>query len=534
MKQATPTQRLTACLLAGALVLSACSKGDDTAGAANTTGSAGAVPQASAATLPPPPPPQGEPPPPTDDATAWTPDALDEVLAPIALYPDAILAQVLAASTNAQEVLDAGNWLLQNQTLKEDALTKAAADAGFSPSMQALVHFPTVVDMMCQELDWTKQLGDAFTADQPAVLASVQRLRKQAKEAGNLVSNPQMKVETTEQNGKEVIVVQPANPQVIYVPQYNPAEAYAPAPAAAPATTTTTTTTESSGISTETAVLGGLLAFGAGVLVANAFDDDDDDYCYPNWGYGGVYYGGAPYYPHNTFVYAPNYNGYRPANGYNRPANYPARYNNYQRNSNVNVNVNNVNINSNNNYMNKFDKNQNRVSSYQAKSPVSRQNAAATDRPRGSTSYAGAQRPSNSAAGGAATGARPSTGQSARPSTGQARPSGQYAGAKPSTGQAGAAQRPAAGQRPAAAQQRAVPDRGYPQTSGKRPDATASSMQRGGEFNGGGNQQASRDRAASQRGKSSMSSAPRPSSQRSGGGGGRGGGGGGGGGRGRG
>ena len=72
---------------------------------------------------------------------AWTPAALDELLAPIALYPDAILAQVLAASTNAQEVLDAGNWLLENQSLKDDALTKAAADAGFSPSVQALVHF---------------------------------------------------------------------------------------------------------------------------------------------------------------------------------------------------------------------------------------------------------------------------------------------------------------------------------------------------------------------------------------------------------
>jgi uncharacterized membrane protein YgcG len=497
------SRQVMACLLAGALVVSACSKGSDTSATA-----APAATDAAARTLKPPPPPTEPPPPPTEDAQAWTPAALDEVLAPIALYPDAILAQVLAASTNAQEVLDAGNWLLENQSLKDAALTKAAADAGFSPAVQALVHFPTVVDMMCRELDWTKQLGDAFGADQAAVLDSVQRLRKQAAEVGNLKTTPEMKVETTAVEGKEVIVVQPANPQVIYVPQYNPTQVYSPPPAAA---TTTTTTTESSGISTEEAVVGGLLAFTAGVLVGNAFDDDDDDYCYPNWGHGGVYYGGAPYYPHNTFVYAPRYSGYRPANGYRPPANYPARYNNYQRNNNVNVN--NVNINSNNNYMNKFDKNQNRVSGYQAKSPAARQSVGATSAPRGSTSYAGAQRPGNAAA---------TTGQAAvRQQAGQPRPSGQYAGAsrpstsqtgtRPSSGQYAGAQRPSASG--SASPRPAVPDRGYPQASGKRPDATASSMQRGGEISGGGNMQASRDRAASQRGKSSMSGAPRPSSQ---------------------
>jgi len=508
MNLASSTSRqVTACLLAGALIVSACSKGQDTAATAAPTAAAA---DTAARTLKPPPPPTEPPPAPTEEAQAWTPAALDEILAPIALYPDAILAQVLAASTNAQEILDAGNWLLENQALKDDALTKAAADAGFSPAVQALVHFPTVVDMMCRELDWTKQLGDAFGADQGAVLDAVQRLRKQAAEVGNLKTTPEMKVETTAVEGKEVIVVQPANPQVIYVPQYNPTQVYSPPPAA-PAATTTTTTTESSGISTEEAVVGGLLAFTAGVLVGNAFNDDDDNYCYPNWGHGGVYYGGAPYYPHNTFVYAPRYSGYRPANGYRPPANYPARYNNYQRNNNVNVN--NVNINSNNNYMNKFDKNQNRVSGYQPKSPAARQSAGATSVPRGSTSYAGAQRPSNAAA---------TTGQAAaRQPGGQPRPTGQYAGAsrpstsqtgaRPSSGQYAGAQRPSAGT--SASPRPAVPDRGYPQATGKRPDATASSMQRGGEFSGGGGQQASIDRAASQRGKSSMSGAPRPSSQ---------------------
>jgi len=521
----SPPRRLTACLLAGALLVSGCSKGADTAA------TAAAAPTAE--TLAPPPPPEDPPPPPTQQATAWTPAALDELLAPIALYPDPILAQVLAASTNAQEVLDAGNWLLQNPTLKDEALTKAAADAGFSPSVQALVHFPTVVDMMCRELDWTKQLGDAFSADQPAVLDAVQRLRKQAKDAGNLVSSPQMKVETTDAQGKEVIVVQPADPKVIYVPQYNPTTVYVPAPS-----TTTVVQQPSSGITTEQAVVGGLLAFTAGVLVANAFNDNhNNNYCYPNWGYGGVYYGARPYYPHNTFIYAPHYSGYRPSYGYRPPANYPAHYNNYQNNYQRNSN-NNVTINNNNNYFNKFDKNQNRVPNYQPNSPVARPaTGTPTQRPQGSTGYAGAtQRPGNAAVNPAQT-TRPSTGQPL-PSTGQPRPTGQYAGSsRPAPTQAGGTTRPAPagasqrpstgsyGQRPADQSQRpstasqgqrpaqgVVPDRGYPKTSGQRRDATAST-QRGGEFHGAGNEQASRDRAASQRGKSSMSSAPRPSSQ---------------------
>ena len=152
-------------------------------------------------------------------------------------------------------------------------------------------------------------MGAAFTADQGAVLASVQRLRAQAAAAGNLKSSPEMTVEQTKQNDKDVIVINNPNPQVVYVPQYNPTTVYT----APPATTTTTTTTTDSGISTSDAVLGGLLLFGAGMAVGSMFDNNhNDNYCYPNWGHGGVYYGGRPYYPHNTFVYAPGRAGYRP------------------------------------------------------------------------------------------------------------------------------------------------------------------------------------------------------------------------------
>ena len=126
---------------------------------------------------------------------AWSPDAIDELVAPIALYPDQLVGQILAASVNAQEVLDAGNWLLENQTLKGEQLDAAAQKAGFGPAVRALVQFPTVVDMMCQEIDWTRQVGAAFTSDQKAVLDAVQRLRLQAADVGNLTTTPQQTVE---------------------------------------------------------------------------------------------------------------------------------------------------------------------------------------------------------------------------------------------------------------------------------------------------------------------------------------------------
>jgi hypothetical protein len=261
---------------------------------------------------------------------SWTPEALEELLAPIALYPDPVLSQLLIASTNPQEVLDAGNWLIANPGLKGKALDDGAAQAGFTPPIRALVQFPETVDMMCLELGWTTELGEAFVADQAGVLAAVQRLRRQAMEVGNLQSSAQMKVETQKQEGQEVVVLKPAKPEVVYVPQYDPVAAYAPPPAAdlaaapvaatTPATTTTTTVEQKSGYSTGAMVTTGVLAFGAGILVNELFDDDDhhhkNDYYYPNYGYGGM-----PYYP--PYPYRPSYGGgYYPSNGYNRPPGY--------------------------------------------------------------------------------------------------------------------------------------------------------------------------------------------------------------------
>ena len=285
----------------------------------------------------------------------WTPEALEELLAPIAIYPDVVLGHVLSASTNPQEVLDAGNWLIEHQDLPGERIDEEAKKLGLSVSTRALLQFPEVVDMMCMQMDWTTELGQAFTADQAAVLDAVQRLRAQARDVGNLESSARLKVGTESQDGKEIVTIAPLSPEVVYVPKYDPQAVYAPPPAtipapstinvtAAPGTTTTVTSaggtttvassgtasTEEKGHSTSALVTTGLLAFGAGILVNEVFDDDDDwDHYGPNYYHGGMYYGGGPYYPPPPYMYRPPYGGgYYPAHGYNRPANYQRGFNN--------------------------------------------------------------------------------------------------------------------------------------------------------------------------------------------------------------
>src|SRR5262249_27954952 len=261
-----------------------------------------------------------------------TPEYLDELLAPVALYPDVVLIQILTAATNPQEVLDAGNWLIQNSNLGTDQRVEAAKQVGFGPSTLALVQFPQVVDMMCQQMDWTKQVGEAFKTDQKAVLASAQRLRSEAVNAGSLRSTPEQNVTKENQGGQQVVVVQPANPEVVYVPQYDPEQVYNPPPesaASAPQQTTTTTTqtteAQSSGVSTGTAVVASLLSFGVGMVLGSALHHDD--YYYPNWGYGAAFYGPRPYVP-AAYAYRPVYGpAFRPAYGYAAPARYPYAYN---------------------------------------------------------------------------------------------------------------------------------------------------------------------------------------------------------------
>lgn len=155
-----------------------------------------------------------------------TPQELEQLLAPVALYPDALLAQITSASTNPQEILDVDDWLHQNAGLSGVALTNAAQAQGFDPAFIALVNFPQVIDMMAQNIDDYAAIGAAFEHDQSSVMDAVQNLREDAYQAGGLHSGPQQRIVVESSNGRQIILIEPANPQVVYIPQYNPAVVY--------------------------------------------------------------------------------------------------------------------------------------------------------------------------------------------------------------------------------------------------------------------------------------------------------------------
>ena len=156
-----------------------------------------------------------------------TPQELDQLLAPVALYPDSLLAQITTACTNPQEILDVDQWLAQNQNLTVSQLTSAAQQQGFDPAFIALVSFPQVLEMMAENIDDYAAIGAAVSANQDEVSASIQRLRAQAYASGALRSNQQQQVEVQQYSGQPIYVIQPANPQVVYVPQYDPTVVYA-------------------------------------------------------------------------------------------------------------------------------------------------------------------------------------------------------------------------------------------------------------------------------------------------------------------
>jgi hypothetical protein len=155
-------------------------------------------------------------------------DQLDSLVAPVALYPDPLLAQVLAASTYPLEIIQLQQWLLKNKGLKDKALVDAVSKQPWDPSVQGLAALPDVVKRLADDIQWITDLGNAFLAQQSEVMDAVQRMRKKAKDAGNLKSTEQQKVETKVVESKQVIVVEQANPQVIYVPTYNPTVVYGP------------------------------------------------------------------------------------------------------------------------------------------------------------------------------------------------------------------------------------------------------------------------------------------------------------------
>jgi hypothetical protein len=151
------------------------------------------------------------------------PQELDQLVAPIALYPDALLAEVLMASTYPLEVVQADRWATENKSLKGDPLKAAVDKQSWDDSVKSLVATPSVLAMMSAKLDWTQKLGDAVLAQQPDVMDSVQRLRKKAQENNKVPSTKEQTVTVTQQQNKVVIVIEPAVPDTIYVPYYDPA-----------------------------------------------------------------------------------------------------------------------------------------------------------------------------------------------------------------------------------------------------------------------------------------------------------------------
>lgn len=216
-------------------------------------------------------------------------EALDELTAPIALYPDALLAQVLVAATYPLDIVKAGRWMEKNASLAGAERTAAADAEGWDPSVAILASgFPTVLTRMAEDLDWTEALGDALIVQTDDVMNSVQRQRGRAAAMGNLETNEAQTITVED----DLIAIAPADPQVVYVPAYDPVTTYTQPAAAAPVVVTDPADT---GYSSGAMLTTGLIAFGAGMLVNELFDDDDDWNGYwgggnsVNWNNGDIY-----------------------------------------------------------------------------------------------------------------------------------------------------------------------------------------------------------------------------------------------------
>ena len=216
-------------------------------------------------------------------AAPMSPDQLRQLVAPIALYPDALVAQILGAATFPDQIAYASSWLHQNQNLTGAALMQAVDAQPWDPSVKALTQFPSVLDKLADNLNWTSTLGEAYHTQTADVMSAVQTLRAQAKAAGNLKSGSQI---TVVQQSPQTIVIEPANPQVVYVPEYNPAVVYG-TPYVTP------------GYSTGAVVATGLLAFGAGIAVGAAINNSCCGWGYSAWNCN--WHGGAVVYQSNTY-----------------------------------------------------------------------------------------------------------------------------------------------------------------------------------------------------------------------------------------
>ena len=237
---------------------------------------------------------------------------LQSLLAPIALYPDALVAQILTASTFPDQVAIASYWLQQNQALTGSSLMKAVDKQSWDPSVKALTEFPSVLANLAKNLTWTSSLGEAYHNQQAEVMSAIQTLRAQAKASGNLKTNSQITVQQTGQT----IVIQPTNPQIVYVPEYNPAVIYG-TPYLVPGYV-------APAYSAGSVAAAGIIGFGAGVAVGALMSGGCCGWGYSSWNcgwhgtavvyHGGAYYGNAGW--HGGY-YNGGYNSYN-HNGYNR------------------------------------------------------------------------------------------------------------------------------------------------------------------------------------------------------------------------
>ena len=215
---------------------------------------------------------------------------LRQLVAPIALYPDALVAQILAGATFPDQIADVDGWLHQNGGLSGSTLMKAVDAQPWDPSVKALTQFPSVLDNMAKNLTWTSSLGEAYHTQAAQVMGAVQFLRAQAQAAGNLKSGSQI---TVVQQAPNVIVIQPTNPQVVYVPAYNPVVVYG-------------TTYVTPGYSVAAVTTAAVVGFGVGIAVGAMMSGGCCSWGYSSWNCGWhgsttvVYHGGA-YYGNNAW-----------------------------------------------------------------------------------------------------------------------------------------------------------------------------------------------------------------------------------------
>ena len=270
------------------------------------------------------------------ETTPSSPAELEALVAPIALYPDSLVAQVLTAATFPDQIAIADYWLQQNKSLTGNAIMQAIDKQSWDPSVKALTEFPSVLGSLAKNLTWTSSLGEAYHNQQAEVMTAIQTLRAKAKAAGNLKSSSHI---TVEQQSPQVIVIQPANPQVVYVPEYNPAVIYG-SPVVTP------------GYTAGDVAAAGIIGFGTGIAVGALMSGGCCSWGYSSWNcgwhgtavvyHGGAYYGNSAW--HGGYYNGGYHNGYGYNNSYNH-TNVASNYRNSGNTYNRNVSGNTVNVN---------------------------------------------------------------------------------------------------------------------------------------------------------------------------------------------